>query len=124
MATTTTPAALTATYSRERHAAHTGPGTGWDLEKWDVVAPTLPASPPVPADAEYHSGYVDRAGVQHWIYVRRAPLSEGTCVWCQPKAETPAAGGARAPHLGDGFCQRCWGYCEGRVERCRPVPMG
>jgi hypothetical protein len=78
-------------YRRVQHAAHYGyshPAKGHDLEQWDVVAelargvrsghPVAPAE--VPADAEYHSGY-RRDGVQHWIFVRRAPLT-GSCPHC------------------------------------------
>jgi hypothetical protein len=90
---------LTAAYSRERHAAHTSttPPTGWDLERWDVTSPTLPTSPV--AGAEYHCGYVDRDGVQHWIFTRRAPLSDGTCVWCAVEQTQAAAPQFTTPAL-------------------------
>ena len=69
-------------YGRERHAAHTGLGTGWDLDRWTYAAPTrLPTPEGVPADAEYHHGFVE-GGVQHWVYYRKAPLSPGRCATC------------------------------------------
>lgn len=76
------------TYRRAEHAAHYHPANaakGHDLESWDVAGdlprgrygdPVRPEG--VPASAEYHSGYIDADGVQHWFFVRRAPLS-GTC---------------------------------------------
>ncbi len=68
-----------------RHAAHTGPGQGWDLDTWDVVGvewqPGQPKPSGVPADAEYHSGHRLSDG-QHWYFTRKAPLSEGTCAAC------------------------------------------
>lgn len=74
-------------YGRERHAAHTGPGAGWDLDRWDYAAPaTLSVPEGIPADAEYHHGYLDTEGVQHWVYYRRAPFSSGRCVFCPPIA--------------------------------------
>ena len=74
-------------YRRIPHAAHYGynhPAVGHDLEQWDYAqASRLPVPPDVPFSAEYHSGYVDSGGAQHWLYVRRAPLSPGECVWCR-----------------------------------------
>jgi hypothetical protein len=83
-------------YHRAPHAAHsTPPGasepTGWDLESWS--APGTPRDPRpegVPIDAEYHSGYVE-SGVQHAVYVRRAPLSPGYCERCLRSVKSGAA---------------------------------
>lgn len=71
-------------YSRAPHAAHTGDGGGWDLEQWDVTQPVrAPRPAEVPADAEFHHGYLDTADQPHAVYVRRAPLSAGTtCARC------------------------------------------
>jgi hypothetical protein len=81
------------TYSREAHAAWCSPGDcdpkqGWDLETWDVnvgaggtplrLVDGVARPTTVPDDAHYSHGYVDRAGRQHWLYVRRAPKS-ATC---------------------------------------------
>lgn len=63
------------------HAAHYGNGSGHDLEQWDVTTPAEIEA--LPRDAEYHSGYVQH-GRQHWLYVRRAPLSPGKCPRCAP----------------------------------------
>lgn len=71
-------------YNRIHHAAHTGIGSGWDLERWVFVAETNARPDDVPPDAEYHSGFRDAAGVQHWIYVRKAPFSDGECSRCNP----------------------------------------
>lgn len=71
-------------YSRERHAAHTGQGQGWDLEWWHVRQSAYSDAPPqgaVPPDAEKHSGYIDSIG-RVVCYVRRAPLSGGRCPRC------------------------------------------
>jgi len=70
------------TYRRIPHAAHTGKFSGWDLEEWDVTAEDSSRPREVPLDAKYHSGYIDRAGNQHWCFTRRAPLSPSTCEWC------------------------------------------
>lgn len=76
-------------HRRARHAAHTGNGGGWDLDVWDVVGVRRPEearrelwAAHLPRDAEYHSGYLDKQGVQHWVFVRRAPLSPGRCPTC------------------------------------------
>lgn len=76
-------------YRRIPHAAHYHVvnhllGTaGHDLEQWDYAQPArLPRPEGVAADAQYHSGFV-RDGVQHWTYVRRAPLSaDFDCAHC------------------------------------------
>jgi hypothetical protein len=39
----------------------------------------------VPIDAQYHWGYVDEQGAQHWVFVRKAPLSPGKCAYFQPE---------------------------------------
>ena len=78
------------TTRRIHHAAHTGVGTGWDLEEFDVLAsettwtPWNGAARPVGihADAEYHSGSTDKAGAQHWIFFRRLPFGPGQCERC------------------------------------------
>lgn len=84
---------ISTVYSRIAHAAHYGyshPAVGHDLEQWDVASADRPEvarrGTDVPADAEYHSGYVDAAGRQHWVYVRRAPLSGPPCVRCARRA--------------------------------------
>lgn len=73
-----------ATIARERHAAHTGPGTGWDLE-WIDTTEEQPVDL-LRSGFKLHSGY-RKYGVQHWMYCRRAPLSEGTCERCIQPAE-------------------------------------
>jgi hypothetical protein len=72
---------INAKYFRVKHAAHTGKGEGWDLEKWDFASPVNFHPDIVPRDAEFHVGYRD-GDVQHWVYVRRAELSPGTCERC------------------------------------------
>lgn len=74
---------MASVYRRAQHAAHYGNGTGHDLESWDVEQPfwTSPRPDDVPADAEKHSGYVE-GGVQHFVYVRRAPLTGPACPLC------------------------------------------
>ena len=84
------PIRLTPTVSFRRfpHATHYQGGGGHDLEQWDVIG-ELPrghggnrvAPSDVPRNAEYHSGYLDDAKVQHWLFVRRAPLT-GSCSRC------------------------------------------
>lgn len=70
-------------YRRIHHAAHTGRGAGWDLEEWTAqVDRRDPRPAEIPADAKYHSGFL-RDGVQHSVYVRRAPLGEGPCSQCE-----------------------------------------
>lgn len=71
-------------YRRAQHAGHYGhgPDSGHDLESWSVAQGWSDARPAgVPADAEKHSGYLAN-GVQHVVYVRRAPLT-GTCKRCE-----------------------------------------
>lgn len=77
-------------FRRAVHAAHYGhghPAKGHDLEEWDVIHPVKPSralleDAGVPFDVEYHSGYIDHEGRQHWLFVRRAPLSPGKCARC------------------------------------------
>lgn len=83
-------------YVRGEHAAHAEGGGGWDLEQWDVRGverhedvksvvgkPAAQAEHgDVPLDAEYHHGYRDAEGRQHWVFVRSAPLSPGRCPRC------------------------------------------
>ncbi len=69
-------------YTRERGAAwKDDPVAGWDLERWDFAGSTghreEAAAAGVPSDAAYHVGYLDRDGVQCWVYVRRAPNTYG-----------------------------------------------
>jgi hypothetical protein len=75
---------LTVTYSREPHAAHYAydhPKRGHDLERWSYAQERrLPVPVGVPRNAEYHSGFM-RDGMQHWTYVRTAPLT-GSCAFC------------------------------------------
>lgn len=74
-------------YRRVPHAAHYSfrhDGGGHDLEQWTFAAPVNKRPDDVPRDAEYHSGFRDSDGVQHWVYVRRAELSPGTCERCAP----------------------------------------
>lgn len=78
---------MSTTYRRIRHAARYGrPGTGHDLEQWDVEGGVMrdgvPPRPGIPITAEYHHGYV-REGMQHWVFTRRAPFGEGTCERCE-----------------------------------------
>ncbi len=84
-------------YRRAPHAAHYGyghPAKGHDLESWDVVQLLWESPRPdgVPADAVKNHGYV-KDGVQHFVYVRRAPLSAGGCDRCA--ASTSAKGASR-----------------------------
>jgi hypothetical protein len=93
-------------YSRTIHAAHdyyTGAPLH-DLERWDVTLANGTSAMPiysgihaahhgtaaigVPPDAEYHSGYLDRAGRLHRIYVRRVtPASKAPdCEHCARRA--------------------------------------
>ncbi len=78
----------TTSYRRIKHAAHYAPAhpaKGHDLEEWIVRSEERPEvarrGTDVPSDAEYHSGYVHE-GAQHWVYVRRAPLSPEPCSRC------------------------------------------
>lgn len=74
---------MTQTHSITRipHAAHTGNGGGWDLEQIDIQSATR-FGHNLPPGFEYHSGYRDHAGNQHWLFVRCAPLSPGRCERC------------------------------------------
>jgi len=69
-------------YKRVPHAAHYhGGGRGHDIEQWTFASPVNKRPDDVPRDAQYHCGFV-KDGEQHWIYVRRAELSPGTCSRC------------------------------------------
>lgn len=83
-------------YQRREHAAHTGPGEGWDLEQWSYPQPERTPSPKdVPTNATYHSGAVID-GVQWWTYVRKAPLSPGKCSRCIESARVAPPSSRRA----------------------------
>ncbi len=75
-------------YRRTQHAAHYSydhPAKGHDLESWDVQQGWADAHPVgVPVDAEKNHGYV-MDGVQHVVFVRRAPLSGPPCARCPTK---------------------------------------
>jgi len=79
-------------YSRVPHVAHyafSDPRIGHDLEQWDCPDvgrhysgnPIRPEG--VPSNAEYRCGYLAKDGSQRWLFVRRVPLSAGTCEWCE-----------------------------------------
>ena len=71
-------------YQRAQHAAHYGrssPVAGHDLELWTFASPENVRPDTVPADADFHTGHMVK-GVQHWTYIRRAPLT-GTCSFCE-----------------------------------------
>lgn len=78
-------------YQRVTHAAHGAYGAGgWDLERWTVRSEERPEKLQhlVPAGAEYHSGFVDKEGRQHWVFLRQAPFTpDEACVLCAKKAE-------------------------------------
>ena len=80
------------TYRRVSHAAHyapTHPDRGHDLEQWDYAQPSrLPVPAGVGLGAEWHVGYLNAYGVQHWVYVRRAPLTGETCPRCPAQKST------------------------------------
>lgn len=66
--------------SRLKHAAHTANG-GWDLEQIDVQAESR-FEVELPDGFAYHSGYRDAEGRQHWLFTKKAQLSEGKCGRC------------------------------------------
>jgi hypothetical protein len=78
-------------YHRAQHAAHYMFGDlriGHDLESWTVASNTRTpadartfAGAELPCDAEYHHGFVSN-GVQHWVFVRIAPLTGDLCARC------------------------------------------
>lgn len=82
------------THKRIQHAAHyegPHPAKGHDLEQWDYLPdgqttrdrcgdPVRPDG--IPSGAEYHCGYLDREGRQHWLFVRRVPLTGPACNRC------------------------------------------
>lgn len=77
--------------SRIRHAAHymyDHPARGHDLDRWVVRSQTRPTFEQLtalglPADAEWHTGYAaPGTRQQHWVYIAKRPLSEGTCERC------------------------------------------
>ena len=67
-----------------RHAAHYAytKNAGHDLEVSTFASPKNERHPALHPDAVYQCGFV-RGGVQHWVYVRRLPLSPGTCRLCE-----------------------------------------
>lgn len=67
--------------ARIKHAAHTANGGGWDLEQIDVQAESR-FELDLPNGFAYHSGYRDAEGLQHWLFTRKAPMSEGKCGRC------------------------------------------
>lgn len=78
-------------YSRVVHAAHYSSRGGHDLERWDVtsVEPTR-TDTLVPDDAECSHGYLTSDGVQHWVFQRRAPLSDHPeCATCRGLTTSP-----------------------------------
>jgi len=70
-------------YTRSKHAAHYQGGGGHDLEQWSFLAERNERPADVPSDAEYHHGFLAQNGDQGWVYVRKAPMSDGACAWCQ-----------------------------------------
>lgn len=73
------------------HAAHYvgHPERGHDLIQLDVTDTDWSPGKPRPESAvaigaEYHSGYRDKDGKQHWVFNRRIPMGEGTCERCAP----------------------------------------
>jgi hypothetical protein len=80
---------MNTTYRRIPHAAHYANGSaavGHDLEEWDVTSDAKPlkSAAGIPADAEWHIGYLDKQGRQHWTFTRVAPITLGPCSRCQP----------------------------------------
>ncbi len=73
---------MTPLYSREAHAAHYQGGGGHDLEKWDYTGWEPPTHIGRPPGTEFAHGYIDPHGVKHWVYTRRAPLSNVYCSRC------------------------------------------
>jgi len=74
-----------------RHAAHymyNHPAGGHDLDRWVIRSATQPTFEQMtalglPSDAEWHTGYIESGtGRQHWVYIARRPLSDGTCERC------------------------------------------
>ena len=65
----------------EKHAAHYRNGSGHDLEWFIFEAPKNERPADMPADAQYHSGFM-RGGRQFWAYCRTLPLSPGRCGRC------------------------------------------
>lgn len=82
-------------YSREAHAAHyVWSNDGHDLEKWTVCASVQVRDVTrlgIPADAKYHSGYMDADRRQWWTYVRIAPLTpKPGCAQCAAREKEAA----------------------------------
>ena len=91
--TQSTPVLVTADHVR--HAAHYmygDPRKGHDLDRWVVRSAVRPTSAQlaelgVAPDAEWHTGYIESGtGRQHWVYIAKRPLSEGTCERCSAAA--------------------------------------
>jgi hypothetical protein len=89
----TVPVPVLVGHDRVRHAAHymyNHPARGHDLDRWTVRAVVQPTSEQLsslgmPSDAEWSTGYITPdTGTQHWIYLAKRPLSEGTCERCLP----------------------------------------
>lgn len=83
--------AIQSTYRLVKHAAHYGDATkkhggGHDLDTWDVTAPKQPKASEMLAGAEFHHGYLDAAGAQHWVFYRRAPMSVEACEKCEVRS--------------------------------------
>jgi len=82
-------------YTLRVHAAHYGNSTlpnggGHDIDEWDIEAPDRPtlAEAALPVGADYHHGYRDLTGNQHWIFYRKAPFSKERCERCPEQKET------------------------------------
>lgn len=75
--------------TRIKHAAHTGPNSGWDLEQIIVKSELRPSisAMDLPPGFEYHSGFRDASKAQHWIFYRRAEFSPDRCPNC-PEVES------------------------------------
>lgn len=83
---------------RIRHAAHymyNHPARGHDLDRWIVQAASQPTQAQLsalglPDDAEWSTGHIDPStGRQHWVYLAKRPLSEGTCDRCNAGSSAP-----------------------------------
>jgi len=78
-------------HGRVRHAAHymfDHPARGHDLERWIVRAAVRPTFEQLtalglPRDAEWYTGHIAPDMGQHWVYIAKRPLSEGTCERCK-----------------------------------------
>jgi hypothetical protein len=73
-------------YERIHHAAHTGDGSGWDLDQWDAAQHfEAPRPACVPIDATKDRGYIAIGGVHHQVWLRKAPLGAEPCDRCRPE---------------------------------------